>query len=64
MSKFLIKAKYLFKAFLRRCVLLAQWTWSWVQYMAQILMPLRFNIVTIFMVALLFLWSAPVKTYC
>jgi hypothetical protein len=61
MTKFLRGAKHLLKAFFRRCVLLAQWTWSWVQYMAQILMPLRFNIVTIFLVALLFLWSAPGK---
>ena len=61
MTRFLRGLKYLLKVFLRRCVLLAQWTWSWIQYIAQILMPTRFGIVTIFLVSLLFLWSAPGK---
>jgi hypothetical protein len=57
MTKFLGWLKGLLKAFFRGCVLI----WNWVQCIAQILMPLRFSIITIFLVALLFSWSAPGK---
>ena len=68
MTKFLRGLNGLLKAFLRGCLLVLKWiwkvlniAWNWVQCIAQILMPLRFSVLTIFLVALLFLWSAPGK---
>ena len=57
MTKFLGGLKGLLKALFEGCALV----WNWVQCIAQILMPLRFSIITIFLIVLLFSWSAPGK---
>ena len=61
MTKLLRWLRFSLKLLFQKPFLLARWIWVWVQYTAQILMPLRFSIVTIFLVALLFLWSPPGK---
>ena len=57
MTKFLGWLISLLKAFFRGFI----FVWNWVQCIAQVLMPLRFSVITIFLVALLFSWSAPGK---
>ena len=61
MIKLLSGLRRWLKVLLKKSPLIVQRTWVWTQYMAQILTPLRFSIITLFLVALLFLWSPPGK---